>query len=54
MTNENRQLTFSFVYANDAMARSTDDIAYLLNCYDVWSATPSRGCECGARLAATD
>ena len=26
------------------------DILYLLKCYDVWSATPPRGCECGSPL----
>jgi hypothetical protein len=27
---------------------------YLLRCYDIWSATPPRGCECGAPLPTAD
>lgn len=28
------------------------DTLYLLRCYDVWSATPPRGCDCGNPLPA--
>jgi hypothetical protein len=28
------------------------DVLYLLKCYDVWSATPPRGCECGSPIPA--
>jgi hypothetical protein len=31
--------------------RNSDDL-YLLKCYDVWSATPPRGCECSDPLPA--
>jgi len=28
------------------------DTLFLLNCYDVWSATPPRGCDCRSYLPA--
>ena len=28
------------------------DTLFLLKCYDVWSATPPRGCDCGDSLPA--
>ena len=35
--------------------KETADTLFLLNCYDIWSATPmeSRSCDCGASQGAT-
>jgi hypothetical protein len=29
--------------------RNSDEL-FLFKCYDVWSATPPRGCECGSPI----
>jgi len=39
------QLAGSAQSAPDAW--QTSETLFLLNCYDVWSATPPRGCACG-------
>jgi hypothetical protein len=50
----NQPTTIDAVTTSPIANWSESETLFLINCYDVWSATPPRGCQCGDPTPAAD
>lgn len=49
-----KQIDWNNPIADSPSNWQDSETLFLINCYDVWSATPPRGCQCGDPAPAGD